>query len=115
MTRQEFIKNTNRYRNAVTVSALVALVCLFVPVGFMAWLDPNRSELPHHVWTILNIAAFVVIAAGYAFMFVRMSRLSKPLGLCCPQCKKSVVQMSAVVIATGKCGHCGARVLDETV
>ena len=113
MTRQEFIKNRDKQRKTGIVSSLAMLVCLFAPVVFMAWLEPRRSELPEHAWTISNVAAITVMVVGILSSFIIQMRLTKRLGFNCPECKKSVFGMSALVIATGRCGHCGARVLDD--
>ena len=115
MTRQEFITKRNKQRNVGAVCALVALVILFAPVGFMAWLEPRRSELPAHVWSVLNFAAIALVFVGLSLVVIIPWRLKKRAGLCCPECKKSVLEMSSLVIATGRCGHCGGRVLDDAV
>ena len=114
MTRQEFIQSRNRYRNAAAFSALIWVILFFGPIGFMAWLEPNRGELPVTIWRALNLGAFVIMAAALAFVWIRSSRLIKRFGLCCPECKKPVVGMSSLVIATGRCGHCGGKVLNDT-
>ena len=113
MTRQQFIQSRNRYRNAAAIGALVWVVLFFGPVGLMAWLEPNRGELPKHLWLVLNIGAFAIMVAALSFVWIRTSRLPKRFGLRCPECKKPVVGMSSLVIATGRCGHCGGKVLDE--
>jgi hypothetical protein len=113
MTRQEFIRKRDKQRNTAAVCSLVALVIMFAPVGFMAWLEPRRDELPAHVWTILSVTAISLMVGGLALVCIISWRLSRRLGLCCPECKKPVMQMSSLVIATGRCGHCGGRVLDE--
>jgi hypothetical protein len=113
MTRQQFIQGRNRYRNAAAIGAVIWVVMFFGPVGFMAWLEPNRGELPPHVWLVLNVCAFAVMAAAWSFILIRTSRLTKRFGLQCPECKKPLFGMSSVVIASGRCGHCGGRVLDD--
>jgi hypothetical protein len=112
-TRQEFIKKRDKQRKVGGVCGLVALVILFAPVGFMAWFEPRRDELPAHVWAVLNVVAISLMVVGLSLVCIIPLRLSKRLGLCCPECKKSVLNMSSLVIATGRCGHCGGRVLDD--
>jgi hypothetical protein len=113
MTREEFIKTRDKQRKVGAVCGLFAMVILFAPLAFMAWLEPGRSELPAHVWTILNVAAISLMVGGLSLVCIILMRLSKRFGLCCPECKKSVLNMSSLVIATGRCGHCGGRVLDD--
>ena len=113
MTRQEFIKRRDKQRKVGAVWGFIAFVILIGPIGFMAWLEPRREDLPVHVWTVLNVVAFSLMVAGLSLAWIMPSRLSKRLGLCCPECKKPVLGMSSLVIATGRCGHCGGRVLDD--
>jgi hypothetical protein len=113
MTRQEFIAKRNKQRKDGAVCALVALVIIVAPVGLMAWLEPRRSALPAHVWSILNFAAIALMVVGLSLVVIFPWRLKKRAGLCCPECKKSVFEMSSLVIATGRCGHCGGKVLDD--
>lgn len=45
MTRDQFIQNRNRDRNAAAVGALIWVVLFCGPVGLMAWLEPERGQL----------------------------------------------------------------------
>jgi len=113
MTRQEFINIRATQRKTAAVCSVVALIFLFAPAGLMAWLEPSRSELPAHIWTILHYTAITLMVGGALLAVIIPWKSSKRLGFCCPECKKSVLNMSSLVIATGKCGHCGGRVLDD--
>jgi hypothetical protein len=46
MTRQEFITKRAKQQKITAACSLIALVILFAPVGFMAWLEPRRGDLP---------------------------------------------------------------------
>jgi hypothetical protein len=113
MTRKEFIQRGDKQRKVSALWALVALAMLIGPIGFMAWLEPRHGDWPTYIWTILHVVMIVLMVAGVTSSFIIPSRLSKRLGLCCPECKKPLLAMSALVIATGRCGHCGGRVLDD--
>ena len=113
LTRQEFIKRRDKQHKVGAICGVACLVILLGPLAFMAWLEPRHGELPAHVWPILNVAAVSVMVIGFLLACSIPLRLSKRFGLCCPECKKSVLSMSSLVIATGRCGHCGGIVLDD--
>jgi hypothetical protein len=114
MTRQEFIQNRNRYRNAVAVVVLIFVFLFWGTIFLMAWLQQNRSDSLMNIWPALNVGAFAIMVAAFSFLWIRTSRLITRFGLRCPECKKPVFGMSRLVIATGRCGHCGGKVLDDT-
>jgi hypothetical protein len=113
MTRLEFIAKRDKLRKLALICGLVGLVGFIAPVCFMSWLEPRREDLPAHLWSVLNFAALAIWFVGMTAFFIIQWRLTKRAGHCCPACKKSVIEMSSVVIATGRCGHCGAKVLDD--
>src|SRR6266404_5076613 len=113
MTRQQFIQSRNRYRIEAAIGALVWVVLFFGPIGLMAWLEPSRGGLSAPVWRALSVGALAVMVASLSLVWIRTLRLTKRLGLRCPERKKPVIGMASLVIATGRCGHCEGKVLDE--
>jgi len=113
MTRQQFIQGRNRCRNSLAIGTLVWAVLFFGPAGLMSWLEPRRGDLPSHIWLGLNICAFSIMAASLLFVWIRTLRLNKRFGLQCPECKKPLLGTSSIVISSGRCGHCGGKVLDD--
>ena len=113
ITRQEFIERRDKQRKISGIWSIVLLLLMFGPVCFMAWLEPRRHDLPAHVWTFLSYTTIFLIFGVLASIYINTWRLTRRFGVCCPECKKSVMQMQALVIATGRCGHCGGRVLDD--
>jgi hypothetical protein len=57
--------------------------------------------------------------AIFVSCFIKLRRLGKQFGLSCPNCHKSVAVSIAgrfhirTIMASGRCGHCGALVLDD--
>ena len=62
---------------------------------------------------ILGLFFAVLIAAG-AIGSRAERRLVRRFALLCPACQRPLVQpvSSQIVIASGRCGHCGAQVLE---
>ena len=70
--------------------------------GWTARLRPDTvAYVAIPLWICLTIAVSVLLN--------RMLRLNPRVR--CPACAKSLLDHSAVVIATGNCGECGSRVL----
>jgi hypothetical protein len=115
MTRVEFIQrihNRKEISNRTGRWAAIALLML-VLVGFgtgMYMIDLNREA--SWQWFILGLfAAFfgiLLMAANYE------KKMAKKIGPDCPACGKAFVGLSAqVVAASGRCGKCGAVVLED--
>ena len=73
-----------------------------------AWLAPVRwvtqsPYVPVAVWVGLSIALIVLVW--------RWS--SRDPRVRCPACGKSLLNHTALVVATGNCGACGSRVLSD--
>jgi uncharacterized membrane protein YfcA len=64
---------------------------------------------------VLTTVTAVVFASGMFYSIARWpKKRMKALGLICPHCRKALAGFnSQVVIATGKCGFCGDKVLED--
>ena len=113
MTLHEFITKRNRYRNATALTSLAAFGVFMGTAFLMTQLEPQRDRWPRASWIAMCVAAGVILVAAFPLMWFAASKLATRFGMRCPHCTKVVDRMSSLVIATGKCGRCGGRVLDD--
>lgn len=93
---------------------LVAVV-IVVGLGLMVRIIKLIDSWPTPIG--LSTVAFLVfcVFGGIPLLGWYTHRLAQKLGMDCPHCRKSIAGMSALVIATGKCGHCGETVLIDKI
>jgi hypothetical protein len=113
MKLEEFIRNRDRYRHRGAFGALAGLVLFMGPLFLLAHFEQEHETWTKGSWRALTVFGVVVMVAVWPLVWVWSSRLATRFGLRCPHCRKEVVGMSSIVIATGNCGYCGGRVLDE--
>jgi hypothetical protein len=81
-------------------------------------IESRADRVGFDKWCVLITAVSVIVFASG--MFYSVARWPKKkiqmIGVNCPHSRKALVGLSSqVVIATGKCGFCGNRVLEETM
>jgi hypothetical protein len=114
MTSDEFIRRRNSFRNR---SAAIALL-MVAAMGGAVFLLIHLGGQPDYWSTRLGVLVlFLILAVFVAAMVVPLvfqNWLAKRMGLACPHCHKVVTDMFKSVLASKKCGHCGAVIIDET-
>ena len=122
MTAQELIGRLNRYRKAVAPRglAVIAITMVLPPLVFMGLTLRFQSSLGNPWMSLLWIGLFLLISGAMVGvgLFSSISyalRVSAGFGLQCPHCRKPLVgpRLTKRVIASGKCAHRGAQVLDD--
>jgi hypothetical protein len=114
MTLNEFKTAIQMYRKRELRSALLFLLGL-IGLGFPAsYVEERAKTVGFDIWNILVLVIGFSLFGG--LMFYSMARLPqkyiKRLGLVCPACQKQLLGFSSqIVVATGKCGHCGSQFL----
>jgi DNA-directed RNA polymerase subunit RPC12/RpoP len=100
MSKQEFIERQQRMN-----SVWRAWVLLYM-LGTMAFIA---------IFVILEAFPLIVVPLfAIPFLFWVIARNEKQIGIRCPHCGKSLwAKNSQIVIATGNCGHCGERILND--
>jgi hypothetical protein len=113
-SKVEFIASLDKAKRDelifVAIWAPVALLSLFllmqIPGHFKGATHGTRAAvvlLPLLAWSVINL----VITAWVTKRRIRV------LNLLCPSCGKPLGgRMGQIVIATGNCCHCGAKVVD---
>jgi hypothetical protein len=115
MTRAEFIeKNESQRKNSARVNAWY-LGYLVVFALCLIWLNKHENPLPEVVrGPILMIGLFGGLFGIIIFFGKRAQKQRRELGLYCPQCKKDLLGLSfQIVVASGRCGRCGAVILED--
>ncbi len=119
ITIKEFNEATSRYTKRVLRMAAVSVIALFgcfaivlsfrdaVHGFYIAKFGDAAAEL------LLGMTPFPAVAVMFVGIWL-VERQSKRDGhLHCPHCRKCLVGMQLLVIATRNCGYCGKSVLQE--
>lgn len=109
--RQAFIEFwQKRYNPKMTFLFLVVyvagIICCFLPA--------TKKMNEHPVFTVAWFVLFFAYLLGMPFLWNRIwYGRPNPQFLKCPVCKRPLGRIRQLVIATGKCGHCGNQILTE--
>jgi hypothetical protein len=116
MKRETFIKNAEIQRRQEIFSVAVLLACVFIaflPAAILAErFDAIGFDLPS---TLIALASFSIIGiAMYYFIYSLPRKRATQRGLVCPNCKRCFNPFTQqIVIASGRCGRCGYKILDD--
>jgi DNA-directed RNA polymerase subunit RPC12/RpoP len=113
-----FINDARRLRRRLFVVPFVLAAMYFVPLllavpfrdTVRAWVQA-AVQSGYRPWFAVAGFAWVALALVAAGLVERQIRRDPRVR--CPSCGGSLLRHSAVTIATGKCGHCGSRVLSD--
>jgi hypothetical protein len=115
MTRAELIeKNESQNKDSARVNKWF-LGYLAVFALFLIWLGKHRDVLPEGMGQPIAILTLFGGLFGILIFFgKRAHKQRQELGLFCPQCKKDLIGISfQTVVASGRCGRCGAIILED--
>jgi hypothetical protein len=108
MTKSDFISRQTAlksYALKLAMTHLAGLAC------FILWPEKKGPDGLDHLFVFCFFSYLFVGICLVAWLQIRRQR---QLRACCPKCKKRFGPKSAqVVLATGKCGSCGERILDD--
>jgi len=116
MTLEQFKASFRTYRKLELRSIGCFMVAMFAFAISMAWVVERSRERGFDAlcWVVVGVCipTFAVLAFYSAVRYPQ--RQMRGLGLLCPSCQKMLVGFtSQVVVATGRCDHCGAQVLES--
>ena len=102
--------------NRLWIRLVFAFLGLFVLIGIISYLGgrfPNNVVLfgfSSFQWCVGIIVAVYLLAVLWGLI-----RFSKKTDIKCPYCRKSLQSgfLVSTAITTGKCSHCGKRVIEE--
>lgn len=106
MTKAEFIANQKRIGRRLWL-----LIAIWIPALTATGVLIETVFAAHR-----DLAFRVALFAHVAGLFGGIYWIAKKTDLRCPACKKSVQGgvYTPLAIATGKCGHCGGTLFDES-
>jgi len=109
--RKAFIEFWEKRNNRKTAFLFLVVYTAGIFIFFMpATKKMNENPLYAVAWFVL----FFAYLLGMPFLWSRIIHgKADPQFLKCPVCKKRLGRVNQRVIATGKCGHCGACILTE--
>src|SRR5262249_41358097 len=116
MTLEQFRSNLRVYQKYEWISAGCFMAGVVTMTGVGSLVAQRVKEVGFDALSIVVLlAAFIGIVALMGYGAVRYpNRRMRELGLLCPSCKKQLITFgSQVVIATGRCGYCGEKVLES--
>ncbi len=117
MTKQEFISRQKAMAKSSNGRVIGWLALLF---GVLLGGIPVARYVEKHeeltwIGPLFAIFVFVFLIGNFPLLAWFTKRQQKRFGLLCPACARPLIGVSAqIAIATGNCGHCGARVFGET-
>jgi len=109
--RKTFIEFWKKRNNRKT--AFLFLV-VYVSGIIFCFLPATKRMNEHPLYALAWFVLFFTYLIGMPFLWSRIVHgKADPRFLKCPVCKKRLGRVNQRVIATGKCGHCGARILTD--
>jgi len=120
MLLAEFKANLDQYQSAISRNFLSCFLPATILSGLLLipfWgLQQKMQSLNHSNTELIlrgacGIAAMAVFLAMAGVFIAKTGKLRKKFGLICPECGKPL--WSQVVIASGRCGSCGAVIILE--
>ena len=114
MTKREFISRRDSFKNRTAIASLVMFAVLMASAFALAHFNGEGSDSPPFIRLLVASILIACLLGAIPALTCFNHRLAKNMGLACPHCQKLISGMSAIVITTGKCGHCGETVLDTS-
>ncbi len=109
--RKAFIEFWGKRNNRKT--AFIFLV-VYISGIIVCFLPAAKKMNVHPFYAFAWFVLFFAYLLGMPFLWNRiLYGKPDPQFLKCPACNKRLGRMSQLVIATGKCGRCGARILTD--
>jgi hypothetical protein len=115
MTRAEFMQKVESLKESSTREGIWILGFLAIFVLGLVGINNYPGKLPENIRGLVFIfTLFGGLWGIIAFFGNKAKRHRRQLGLVCPNCKKDFVGTSVqIIIASGRCGNCGAFVLED--
>ena len=107
MTKEKFIFNQRALKHFGLTVAWTFCAGLGL---FLLW----GMRLPGGTSPLFQVCLSIYFLGGGILVVWLNIRRQKQMGACCPKCRARFYRKSAdIVIATGKCEHCGELILDD--
>ena len=113
MKRGELVKNRERYLKLAAAPCFTAIALVPVVGLVLSRWEGHHSDWPYGLSALTNVLAVAIICVLFVFVAWYERRAAARYGVRCPRCGKVFVGLVTRVLATGKCVHCGERMLDD--
>lgn len=114
MTRAELVTKSQEQVKSANRSLLLLLFITVVWGCFLCWLIIHEDITADNFRFIAAFSLLVCIYVGVIMIGILAKRYRRQYGIICPNCKKDLVGGSLqLAIASGRCGRCGAIILED--
>ena len=117
MTKQEFITKQQAWKKSTFIDLAIMLVCYFALCGGVILWKQYRVSHGGPAW-VSGCGLFLAVALPIILAVLLYQRRVRRFGFDCPRCGKSLFggksgQAAAkIVVASGNCCFCGAKICD---
>ncbi len=113
MSRSKFESIGSAYQKALLLSMLPILAVEVLLGGALLFAIVSHHDLMQTSDRIWLVVPWILVTAIVGFFFRRnVTRLSEEFMLVCPSCKVPLGSKYLTVKRTGKCGKCGAQIIE---
>lgn len=114
MTKDQLIKRIKAHRKTANIWGIIWLISLFVSFFALIWFFEYFVSVEREYVIIFIILLVALFLGHFLFLFWLGKKRFKKYGLECPNCKKPIyASLAQIAVATGKCGECGATIIQE--
>jgi uncharacterized membrane protein len=115
MTRAELVKKSEEHAKAAKRAWTPALIFLGCIAIFLLWINSHKEVISKELFGIIAvIGSYVGMLGAIVIAGKTMKKHRQNIGMVCPACKKDFIGGSLqLAIASGRCGRCGAIILED--
>jgi hypothetical protein len=116
MTLKEFISRKQAWQASTSKVVVTGTLILFGLIFLISWLEHHLVVLGYPLWLDKVFVCLLMLLSVCVIPLLKrfMTRQFEQFGVMCPKCGKPLVgRNSGILVATGKCGECGAKVLND--
>ena len=117
MNLQEFKIAVKRHEKSERIRSLIGIVLFgaFIAINYLASLMIQEADYIPEYWVTIPwmIIFFGILIASPINDKIRIKRISRERGIACRSCNQPFSPSEIkIVIASGRCPHCGAQTLN---
>ena len=115
MTKDDFVTRQHAAKREENVVSVIWLIVFFAAlignIPLAKWMDHHRSAA--WIQVLYGSLFFGFLIGNLVVLFWVTKRRARKFGILCPGCGKPLTQVAGqIAVATGNCGHCGAKLFD---
>ena len=114
MTRQQLREKQAAASKRAGWLLLIPLGIAGMAMAAHGYLNPEIERLSPRIQGIIFVGALMGFVTTMPIALWLITRKQRKLGLMCPHCQKPMMGTEGMfVMTTGRCGHCGHKILTE--